>query len=58
MRANHIANTIETNPDAGWIFLVDQLNTHKSTSLVRLVAACCQLDVDLGVISSPGNRLQ
>ena len=48
-RANHIANTIETDPQAGWIFIVDQLNTHKSAALVRLVAACCDLDIDLRV---------
>lgn len=52
--ANHIANTIETDPDAGWIFLLDQLNIHKSVSLVRLVAACCRLDLDLGVKGESG----
>ena len=52
--ANHIACTIETDPEAGWIFLVDQLNTHKSSSLVRLVAACCELDIDLGVKEKSG----
>jgi len=52
--ANHIANTIETNPDGEWIFLVDQLNIHKSASLVRLVAACCQIDTDLGVKEQKG----
>lgn len=52
--ANHIANTIETDPEAGWIFIVDQLNTHKSVSLVRLVAACCDLDIDLGVKGKSG----
>lgn len=46
--ANHIASTIETAPDEGWIFLLDQLNTHKSESLVRLVAFCCGIDDDLG----------
>ena len=34
----HIAQTIDTDPDAGWIFIVDQLNIHKSESLVRWVA--------------------
>ncbi|MGG6270970.1 transposase [Leptolyngbya sp. AN03gr2] len=34
--ANHIANTLETDPEAGWIFVLDQLNTHQSASLVRL----------------------
>ncbi len=47
--ANHVANTVETAPEDGWIFLLDQLNTHKSASLVRLVAACCDIDEDLGV---------
>lgn len=52
--ANHISNTIETDPEATWVFIVDQLNTHKSASLVRLVAACCQLDIDLGVKEKSG----
>ena len=52
--ANHIASTIETDPDAGWIFIVDQLNTHKSASLVRLVAVCCELDLDLGIKEKSG----
>ena len=52
--ANHIANTIETDPDGKWIFLVDQLNIHKSASLVRLVAACCQIDTDLGIKEQQG----
>ena len=52
--ANHIASTIETDPDAEWIFIVDQLNTHKSASLVRLVAACCELEIDLGIKQKSG----
>lgn len=52
--ANHLANTLETAPEDGWIFLVDQLNTHKSASLVRLVAACCGLDQDLGIKGKSG----
>lgn len=52
--ANHVASTVETAPDDGWIFLVDQLNTHKSESLVRLVAACCGIDQDLGVKGHSG----
>ena len=48
--ANHIASTIESEPESGWIFIVDQLNTHKSESLVRLVAACCEIETDLGLI--------
>lgn len=52
--ANPIANTIETDPEAGWLFVLDQLNTHQSASLVRLVAACCQFDLDLGIKGKSG----
>lgn len=52
--ANHIANTIETDPESTWIFIVDQLNIHKSASLVRLVATCCELDIDLGIKEKSG----
>jgi hypothetical protein len=45
----HIEKTVDTDPDAGWIFIVDQLNTHLSEGLVRLVAKRCSLDVELGV---------
>jgi len=34
----HIFNTIETDPDAGWVFVADNLNTHCSESLVRYIA--------------------
>ena len=53
-KANHIALTIESDPEAAWVFVVDQLNTHQSASLVRLVAACCQLDIDLGIKGKSG----
>ncbi len=36
------------DPDGEWIMVVDQLNTHKSESLVRLVAQQCDLKLDLG----------
>jgi hypothetical protein len=45
----HINTTIETDPQAGWIFLVDQLNIHQSESLVRLVAQHCDIRMDLGI---------
>ena len=50
----HISRTIDTDPDAGWVFVVDQLNTHKSEALVRLVAGRCELDADLGVKGQQG----
>ena len=34
----HIHHTIVTDSDAGWVFVVDNLNTHCSESLVRYVA--------------------
>ena len=44
----HIARTIETDPSARWIFIADQLDTHKSAGLVELVAYCCGITDDLG----------
>jgi transposase len=46
--ATHIEQTIMTDPQATWVFIVDQLNTHQSETLVRLVARHCQLEGDLG----------
>ena len=34
----HIHDTIATDPDAGWAFVADNLNTHCSESLVRYIA--------------------
>jgi hypothetical protein len=50
----HIQQTIDTDSKASWIFIVDQLNTHKSASLVRLVASRCGLDQDLGIKGKEG----
>ena len=36
--ATHIENVIKTDPKGFWVFITDQLNTHKSTSLVMWVA--------------------
>ena len=46
--ATHLSEVIDTDPEAGWVFVVDQLNTHKSESLVRLVAERCGIEDDLG----------
>jgi len=45
---NHIKRTVEQDPGADWIFIMDQLNTHKSASLVEYVAQACQIEVELG----------
>lgn len=45
----HVAQTIDTDPLAGWVFVSDQLNTHVSEGLVKLVAERCAIDIDLGI---------
>lgn len=50
----HIAEIIATKPNDEWIFVTDQLNTHKSQSLVRLIANCCEIKTDLGVKGKSG----
>lgn len=52
--AAHIERTIDTDPDATWVFVLDQLNTHKSEALVRLVAERCGIDDDLGIKGKEG----
>ena len=52
--ADHIEAVIETAPDAGWIFIVDQLNTHKSETLVKMVTRHCGLEAELGVKGKSG----
>ena len=46
--AEHILHTVATDLESPWIFIVDNLNTHQSESLVALVADLCELDEDLG----------
>ena len=52
--AEPIRQTVATDPQAEWIFITDQLNTHKSESLVRLVAELGGLPDDLGVKGTTG----
>jgi transposase len=44
----HITRTVDTDPDAEWIFVVDRLNTHLSEGLVNFVAERCGLPDALG----------
>jgi transposase len=44
----HIRRTVETDPEAEWIFVVDRLNTHLSEGLVKFVAESCGLPDALG----------
>jgi len=51
----HIARTVATDPTATrWHFVVDNLNIHRSASLVRFVAADAGLDLDLGTKGKVG----
>jgi DDE superfamily endonuclease len=44
----HIARLIQSDPKGGFVILCDQLNTHKSESLVRLIAKVLGDDQVLG----------
>jgi hypothetical protein len=46
--ARHIARTVATDAEAGWIFVADNLTTHCSESLVLFVAEACGIEEDLG----------
>lgn len=50
----HVQQTVATDPEAGWVFLVDNLNTHQSESLVLWVAQSCGIADDLGVKGKQG----
>jgi hypothetical protein len=50
----HVQQTVATDPSAGWVFVVDNLNTHQSESLVVWVAQTCGLEADLGVKGKHG----
>ena len=50
----HLQQTVALAPQDGWVFVMDQLNTHQSESLVRWVAAACGLTDDLGVKGRSG----
>jgi hypothetical protein len=50
----HVAQTVAEDPLGTWIFVLDQLNTHQSESLVRWVAQQCALQDDLGVKGKNG----
>ena len=62
--ANHIKQAIEADPKASKIhFVVDGLNTHKSESLVKLIAKYEGMEIDLGekgksgILKSMGTRV-
>jgi hypothetical protein len=50
----HIQQTVKTDPQGTWIFVADQLNTHKSASLVQWIAEFCGVKDDLGAKGKEG----
>ena len=52
--ANHIEQTIALDPQAQYVFIMDNLNTHCSATLVELVARQCGIEDDLGVKGKRG----
>lgn len=52
--AGHIEHTVETDPSAAWVFVVDRLTTHMSATLVGLVATWCGITEDLGIKGREG----
>src|SRR5262245_2073014 len=70
----HVEQTVNTDPMAGWVFIVDNLDTHQSEALVCYVAEACGIEEDLGrkgksgvlkskasraaFLSDPGHRIR
>ena len=50
----HIDHTVNTDPAGTWIFVVDQLNTHRSAGLTEYVASTIDFTEDLGVKGKRG----
>lgn len=53
--AEHLRQVVAQDPKAGYLFVMDQLNTHQSESVVRFVAQECGIDSDtLGIKGKEG----
>jgi hypothetical protein len=51
----HVEQTVNTDPLAGWVFIVDNLDTHQSEALVLYVAEACGIEEEgLGVKGESG----
>lgn len=51
---NHIEKLVNLHPDAEHILIMDNLNTHVSEMLVRLIAEKCDIQDDLGIKGKRG----
>jgi len=51
---NHIITTVETDHQGSFLFICDQLNTHKAATLAQAIAQLCGIDDDLGVKGKNG----
>jgi transposase len=51
----HIEKTVKLDPEARYVFVLDNLNIHCSAGLVELVARLCGLEEDLGVKEKRGS---
>lgn len=51
---NHIEKLVNLHPDAEHILIMDNLNTHVSEMLVRLIAEKCNIQDNLGVKGKEG----
>ncbi len=54
---SNIKNLIALDPDAEWIFVADQLNTHKSEGLVKFIAQEINFEGDLGKTGHHGSGI-
>jgi len=50
----HINASVSQDPEGTWIFILDNLDPHKSEELVRYIAWAIDCQVDLGVMSKSG----
>jgi len=51
---NHIVTTVATDPPGQWVFICDQLNTHKAATWAQTIAQLCGIKDDLGVKGKNG----
>ena len=54
---SNVKNLIVLDPSAEWIFIADQLNTHKSEELVRFIAREINFKGDLGKTGHHGSGI-